>query len=139
MKKLLDEYKDFINKGDVIVVAVGLIMALYFAEIVNAKPEQRRRILEDAAGIAGLHSRRRRKRGLRRRHRPHHCNGADRHDLPSVSAHRLRTPSGAQRLNMFAFLVKRQTDPETGPIQAPLHQRKGPAEPLDDAVANVEA
>ena len=27
-------------------------------EIVNAKPEQRRRILEDAAGIAGLHSRR---------------------------------------------------------------------------------
>jgi len=28
------------------------------SEIVNAKPEQRRRILEDAAGIAGLHSRR---------------------------------------------------------------------------------
>ena len=28
------------------------------AEIVNAKPEQRRRVLEDAAGIAGLHSRR---------------------------------------------------------------------------------
>ena len=27
-------------------------------EIVNAKPDQRRRILEDAAGIAGLHSRR---------------------------------------------------------------------------------
>lgn len=36
MKKLLDEYKDFINKGDVVVIAVGLIMALYFAEIVNA-------------------------------------------------------------------------------------------------------
>jgi chromosome segregation protein len=28
------------------------------SEIVNAKPDQRRRILEDAAGIAGLHSRR---------------------------------------------------------------------------------
>ncbi len=28
------------------------------SEIVNAKPEQRRRVLEDAAGIAGLHSRR---------------------------------------------------------------------------------
>jgi len=36
VKKLLDEYKDFINKGDVVVIAVGLIMALYFAEIVNA-------------------------------------------------------------------------------------------------------
>jgi large conductance mechanosensitive channel len=36
VKKLLAEYKEFINKGDVVVVAVGLIMALYFAEIVNA-------------------------------------------------------------------------------------------------------
>lgn len=36
MKKLLDEYKEFINKGDVVVVAVGLIMALYFKSIIDA-------------------------------------------------------------------------------------------------------
>src|SRR2546421_683411 len=36
----------------------ALVRAGQIGEIVNAKPEQRRRILEDAAGIAGLHSRR---------------------------------------------------------------------------------
>lgn len=36
MKKMLDEFKDFINKGDVVTIAVGLIMALYFAKIVDA-------------------------------------------------------------------------------------------------------
>ncbi|MBI1383509.1 MAG: chromosome segregation protein SMC [Rhizobiales bacterium] len=37
----------------------ALVRQGQIGEIVNAKPEQRRRILEDAAGIAGLHSRRR--------------------------------------------------------------------------------
>jgi chromosome segregation protein len=36
----------------------SLVRQGQIAEIVNAKPEHRRRILEDAAGIAGLHSRR---------------------------------------------------------------------------------
>lgn len=36
MKKYTDEFKDFINKGDVITIAVGLIMALYFQRIVQA-------------------------------------------------------------------------------------------------------
>ncbi|MFN3745252.1 MAG: AAA family ATPase [Hyphomicrobiaceae bacterium] len=36
----------------------SLVRQGQIAEIVNAKPEQRRRILEDAAGVAGLHSRR---------------------------------------------------------------------------------
>ena len=36
----------------------SLVRQGQIGEIVNAKPEQRRRILEDAAGIAGLHSRR---------------------------------------------------------------------------------
>lgn len=36
----------------------ALVRQGQIAEIVNSKPEQRRRILEDAAGIAGLHSRR---------------------------------------------------------------------------------
>jgi chromosome segregation protein len=36
----------------------ALVRQGQIAELVNAKPEQRRRILEDAAGIAGLHSRR---------------------------------------------------------------------------------
>ncbi|MFO7478489.1 MAG: chromosome segregation protein SMC, partial [Methyloceanibacter sp.] len=36
----------------------ALVRQGQIAEIVNAKPEQRRRVLEDAAGIAGLHSRR---------------------------------------------------------------------------------
>ena len=29
MKKLFGEYRDFINQGNVITVAVGLVMALY--------------------------------------------------------------------------------------------------------------
>jgi chromosome segregation protein len=36
----------------------ALVRQGQIAEIVNAKPEQRRRVLEDAAGVAGLHSRR---------------------------------------------------------------------------------
>ena len=36
----------------------ALVRQGQIAEIVNAKPEQRRRILEDAAGVAGLHIRR---------------------------------------------------------------------------------
>lgn len=36
----------------------ALVRQGQIAEIVNAKPDQRRRVLEDAAGIAGLHSRR---------------------------------------------------------------------------------
>ena len=36
----------------------ALVRQGQIAEIVNAKPEQRRRVLEDAASIAGLHSRR---------------------------------------------------------------------------------
>ena len=36
MKKMIDEFKDFINKGDVVTIAVGLIMALYFQKIVEA-------------------------------------------------------------------------------------------------------
>jgi large conductance mechanosensitive channel len=33
---VLKEYKDFINKGDVVTIAVGLVMALFFAQIINA-------------------------------------------------------------------------------------------------------
>ncbi len=33
---MIQEFKDFINKGDVVTIAVGLIMALYFAKIVDA-------------------------------------------------------------------------------------------------------
>lgn len=36
MHNLIDEFKAFINKGDVVTIAVGLIMALYFAKIVDA-------------------------------------------------------------------------------------------------------
>lgn len=36
MRTYLDEFKDFINKGDVITIAVGLVMALYFQKIVDA-------------------------------------------------------------------------------------------------------
>ena len=35
MKNFLREYKEFINKGDVIIVAVGLVMALYFKAIID--------------------------------------------------------------------------------------------------------
>lgn len=30
------DFKDFINKGNVVMIAVGLVMALYFQQIVNA-------------------------------------------------------------------------------------------------------
>jgi large conductance mechanosensitive channel len=36
MKKYIDEFKEFINKGDVVMIAVGLVMALYFKAIVDA-------------------------------------------------------------------------------------------------------
>ena len=36
MKRLFGEYRDFINQGNVITVAVGLVMALYFKSIVDA-------------------------------------------------------------------------------------------------------
>lgn len=36
MQNMIKEFKDFINKGDVVTIAVGLIMALYFKEIVQA-------------------------------------------------------------------------------------------------------
>jgi large conductance mechanosensitive channel len=36
MKKMMIEFKGFISKGDIVTIAVGLIMALYFAKIVNA-------------------------------------------------------------------------------------------------------
>ena len=36
MKNLIKEYRDFINKGDVVTVAIGLVMALYFKAIVDA-------------------------------------------------------------------------------------------------------
>ena len=35
MKKFLLEYQEFINRGDVVVVAIGLVMALYFKAIVD--------------------------------------------------------------------------------------------------------
>ena len=66
MKKYVDEFKDFINKGDVITIAVGLVMALYFAEIVDAvldgrdQPDHRGHLRQ-----AGL-----RRHRLRHRRRP---------------------------------------------------------------------
>ena len=36
MKNMIEEFKDFINKGDVVTIAVGLILALYFQKIVEA-------------------------------------------------------------------------------------------------------
>jgi|SRR5829696_3424848 len=36
MRKFLTEFRDFISKGDIVTIAVGLIIALYFAQIVNA-------------------------------------------------------------------------------------------------------
>lgn len=36
MKKMLDEFKDFINKGDIVTIAVGLVMALTFKDIIDA-------------------------------------------------------------------------------------------------------
>jgi large conductance mechanosensitive channel len=36
MRNFVKEYRDFINKGDVITIAIGLTMALYFQQIINA-------------------------------------------------------------------------------------------------------
>jgi len=36
MRKIWSEYRDFINQGNVITIAVGLVMALYFKTIVDA-------------------------------------------------------------------------------------------------------
>jgi large conductance mechanosensitive channel len=36
MKNVTSEFKDFISKGDVVTIAVGLVMALYFKTIVDA-------------------------------------------------------------------------------------------------------
>ena len=33
---MIDEFKEFVNKGNVITIAVGLVMALYFQKIVEA-------------------------------------------------------------------------------------------------------
>jgi large conductance mechanosensitive channel len=33
---MIDEFKAFVNKGDVVTIAVGLILALYFSKIVDA-------------------------------------------------------------------------------------------------------
>ena len=33
---MVQEFREFINKGDVVTIAVGLIMALYFAKVVDA-------------------------------------------------------------------------------------------------------
>lgn len=36
MKNMISEFKEFIDKGDVVTIAVGLILALYFKAIVDA-------------------------------------------------------------------------------------------------------
>jgi large conductance mechanosensitive channel len=36
VKKLFGEYRDFISQGNVVTVAIGLVMALYFKSIVDA-------------------------------------------------------------------------------------------------------
>ncbi len=36
MRDMWQEFVDFIKKGNVLMIAVGLVLALYFAEIVNA-------------------------------------------------------------------------------------------------------
>jgi large conductance mechanosensitive channel len=36
MRDMWQEFIDFIKKGNVLMIAVGLVLALYFAEIVNA-------------------------------------------------------------------------------------------------------
>ena len=35
MKNLIQEFKDFLNKGDVVTIAVGLVMALAFKTIID--------------------------------------------------------------------------------------------------------
>ena len=36
MKNMISEFKEFLDKGDVVTIAVGLILALYFKTIVDA-------------------------------------------------------------------------------------------------------
>jgi len=36
MRKLVKDFGDFVNKGNVITIAVGLVMALYFQKIIEA-------------------------------------------------------------------------------------------------------
>jgi large conductance mechanosensitive channel len=36
MRKLFKDFTDFINKGNVLTIAIGLVMALYFQKIVDA-------------------------------------------------------------------------------------------------------
>jgi large conductance mechanosensitive channel len=36
MKKMWEEFKDFLNRGDFVTIAVGLVMALYFQKIVDS-------------------------------------------------------------------------------------------------------
>jgi large conductance mechanosensitive channel len=36
MRKMLGEFREFINRGDVVTIAVGLVMALYVQKIVDA-------------------------------------------------------------------------------------------------------
>lgn len=36
MKKYIDEFKEFISQGDLVLIAVGLVMALYVSKIINA-------------------------------------------------------------------------------------------------------
>jgi len=35
-KEMLQEFKDFISKGNILEVAIGLVMALYFQEVINS-------------------------------------------------------------------------------------------------------
>lgn len=35
MKDMWKEFKEFINKGDIVIIAVGLVMALYFKQIID--------------------------------------------------------------------------------------------------------
>ncbi len=35
MKNLIQEFKDFINKGDLVTIAVGLILALAFKDVID--------------------------------------------------------------------------------------------------------
>ncbi len=35
MKNMWSEFKEFINKGDIVMIAVALVMALYFKQIVD--------------------------------------------------------------------------------------------------------
>src|SRR4029078_4020169 len=35
-RSMFEEFKEFLNKGDIITIAVGLILALYFQQIINA-------------------------------------------------------------------------------------------------------